>query len=183
MSPLSEPAQAELLRLARLCLEDLILRREEQLHRTELAELREARGTFVTLHSEGKLRGCIGVPMAAGPLFELVQKCAVSAATSDPRFPPVTKEELGGLSIEISVLSNLELVSGPEDFEIGVHGLLVSLEGRRGLLLPQVAVEHEWDKPTFLAQVCRKAGLPLSAWKRGARIERFSAQVFRERSS
>lgn len=180
MYPLTKPAQTELLRIARRCLEDLLLHGTNSVQESELAELSIPRGVFVTLRSRGKLRGCIGVPLAAVPLSKAVQNCAISAATADPRFTPVTGENLGNIEIEISVLSNLEPVERPEDIEIGTHGLLVTHQGRRGLLLPQVAVEHEWDRETFLAQVCRKAGLALDVWKEGAKIERFSAQVFGE---
>ncbi len=180
MFPLTKPAQTELLRIARHSLEELLLRGKKHPQAREFAELSEPRGVFVTLHSGGRLRGCIGVPSTTVPLCEAVQKCAISAATADPRFAPVKAEELGGLVIEISVLSHLEPVSRAEDIEIGTHGLLVTHQGRRGLLLPQVAEEHEWDRETFLQQVCRKAALPLNSWKEGAEIERFSAQVFHE---
>ena len=180
MFQLTELAQAELLKLSRNCLETHLKTGQRQIACPSLPELLEKRGAFVTLHSHGELRGCIGVPMAISPLYETAQNCAISAATVDPRFPPLTLSELAEVQIEISVLSPLQDVDALEEIEIGVHGLIVNHKGRRGLLLPQVATEHGWDREQFLRQVCRKAGLPMDAWKEGARIESFTALVFRE---
>jgi uncharacterized protein (TIGR00296 family) len=103
----------------------------------------------------------------------------MAAALHDPRFSPVSAKELSALRLEISVLSPLEDIA-PEQVEVGRHGLLVSRGGQRGLLLPQVAVEWEWDGEHFLAETCLKAGLPPDAWQHGARIQAFTAQVFKE---
>jgi AmmeMemoRadiSam system protein A len=97
----------------------------------------------------------------------------------DPRFPPVTEAEFGSLQVEISVLSPMFEIA-PGDVVVGRHGLMVSHEGRRGLLLPQVAPEWGWDRETLLAQTCRKAGLLPDMWKRGAKLEAFTAEVFGE---
>jgi AmmeMemoRadiSam system protein A len=114
-------------------------------------------------------------------LYRTVQRCAVSAACEDPRFPHVEEEELPSLSIEISVLTPVRRLQDPRLLEVGKHGLMISQRGKRGVLLPQVATEHEWDRETFLAQTCRKAGLPPSAWREPAcLIEVFSAEVFSE---
>jgi AmmeMemoRadiSam system protein A len=180
MFQLTELAQAELLKLCRNCLEAYLKTGQRRIERPSLPELLEKRGAFVTLHSHGELRGCIGVALAISPLYETAQNCAISAATIDPRFPPLTLSELAEVKIEISVLSLLKEVDALESIEIGVHGLMVNHEGRRGLLLPQVPAEHSWDREQFLRQVCRKAGLPVDAWKAGARIESFTAFVFRE---
>ncbi len=138
-------------------------------------------GAFVTLHAHGELRGCIGHIEADRPLPDVVASCAVSAASSDPRFPPLTTSELPALEIEISVLGPLELVHDIDEIEVGRHGLLVESGWRRGLLLPQVAPEWGWDAPTFVAQTCRKAGLAPDAWPdSGARLYRFEAEVFGE---
>jgi uncharacterized protein len=142
--------------------------------------LREKRGAFVTLHKDGKLRGCIGRIAAVTPLEETVREMARSAALDDPRFAPVAFEELEHLALEISVLSPMRELA-PEEVTVGRHGLLVSYDGRRGLLLPQVAVHWRWSREMFLAQTCMKAGLPPDAWLRGARIEGFTAEVFGER--
>jgi uncharacterized protein len=137
-------------------------------------------GAFVTLHSRGELRGCIGHIEPTDPIGRTVQQCAVAACSADPRFPPVTPAQLPHIDIEISLLGPLESIAGPPDIEIGRHGLVVQQGWARGLLLPQVAVEWRWDAETFLGQTCHKAGLPHDAWKRGAKIWRFDAEVFGE---
>lgn len=143
--------------------------------------LTEPRGAFVTLQKNGRLRGCIGYIEAVKPLIETVQEVAVKAALEDPRFPPVTADELNQVHVEISVLSPLEKVSDINTIEIGKHGLLLELAGRRGLLLPQVATEYGWDRVTFLENTAQKAGLPPDAWKHPAvQIYKFSAEIFGE---
>lgn len=137
---------------------------------------------FVTLHNHGDLRGCIGHVEADEPLGGVIARCAVSACSADPRFPPVDASELPHLDLELSLLGPLERIAGPGEIEIGRHGLVVEVGGRRGLLLPQVASEWRWDGETFLAHTCRKAGLSFGAWKSGARIWRFEAEVFGERA-
>ena len=181
MFPLSESAQSELLTLARNCLEEFLEHGRKTIKELDSRELLERRGVFVTLHTHGELRGCIGVPEPVSRLFQAAQECAMSAARADPRFPPMTAVELPDLQIEISVLSPLETVQDIDSIVIGVHGLLLNHQGRRGLLLPQVAVERGWDREQFLEQVCRKAHLPTTAWKEGAKIQRFSAFVFSEK--
>jgi len=141
--------------------------------------LNAPRGAFTTLHLEGKLRGCVGYIAAVKPLLQTVAEAAVSAAFHDPRFPPVTAEEAPHLQIEISVLSLPQPIR-PDEIVPGRHGLIVTQGSRRGLLLPQVAPEHGWDALTFLAQTCLKAGLPPDAWKTGATLEAFTAEVFGE---
>ncbi len=131
---------------------------------------------------EKELRGCVGYVLPSCPLYRAVAETARAAAFDDNRFPPVTIEEALALEIELSILSPARPIQADE-IEVGRHGLLISGHGRRGLLLPQVPVEHEWDRLTFLEQTCRKAGLPLDAWKQGATIEAFTAEVFGERNS
>lgn len=135
---------------------------------------------FVTLRLARALRGCIGLLEQERPLADLVARCAVAAATEDPRFPPVAPSELPAIDIEISVLGPCDAIDGPADVEIGRHGLLVEDERRCGLLLPQVAIEWGWDREAFVAHVCLKAGLPPDAWRNGARLYRFEAEVFAE---
>jgi AmmeMemoRadiSam system protein A len=137
-------------------------------------------GAFVTLHLRGILRGCIGHVEPSGPLIEVIARCAAGAATSDPRFPPVTASEVHELEIEISILGPLEAVTSLEEIEIGRHGLVVEKGWGRGLLLPQVASERKWTPATFVAETCHKAGLPRDAWKKGATVWRFEAEVFGE---
>jgi AmmeMemoRadiSam system protein A len=141
--------------------------------------LAEPRGAFTTLHLHGKLRGCIGYVFPVMPLVQTVAETASSAAFEDPRFVPVTDEEAPHLKIEISVLTVPKPIA-PGDVMIGVHGLIVGQHGRRGLLLPQVPLEWDWDRETFLSQTCLKAGLPPDAWQRGASIDAFTAEVFGE---
>ncbi len=139
--------------------------------------LAEERGAFTTLHLEGKLRGCIGYVLPVAPLFKTVAQTAVAAAFQDPRFEPVTEAEAELLHVEISVMSRLFTISADE-VEVGKHGLLITLGARRGLLLPQVPLEHGWDAETFLGETCRKASLPSDAWREGAQIEAFTAEIF-----
>ena len=137
-------------------------------------------GVFVSLHKGEALRGCIGHVEADRPLSRAIPTSAIAAASTDPRFDPVTSEEMPELQIELSILGFLERITGVDEIEIGRHGLLVERGWNRGLLLPQVAVEWGWDAESFLSQTCHKAGLPLDAWKAAAAIWRFEAEVFSE---
>ena len=141
--------------------------------------LAEARGAFTTLHLFGNLRGCIGYVLPVGSLYQTVAETARAAAFDDPRFQPITQDEAPNVKIQISVLSVPRPIR-PEQVEVGKHGLMVSAGMRRGLLLPQVAVEWDWDREAFLAQTCVKAGLRPDAWQRGAEIQAFTAEVFGE---
>jgi AmmeMemoRadiSam system protein A len=139
--------------------------------------LAQPRGAFTTIYHRGDLRGCVGYVLPVHPLFQTVAETARSAALEDTRFWPVTREELPELAVSLSILSPLKPIQ-PEEVEIGRHGLLVSLGSHRGLLLPQVPAEHGWDRITFLEHTCRKAGLPVNAWQKGAKLEAFTAEVF-----
>ena len=147
--------------------------------------LLEPRGVFTTLYLPGdlpgdlyrQLRGCVGYAAPVAPLYRAVAETARAAAFEDSRFLPVTKEEAPALEISLSVLSRLFPIH-PEAVEVGRHGLVISEGARRGLLLPQVPVEHAWDRETFLEQTCRKASLPLDAWRKAATLEAFTAEVF-----
>jgi AmmeMemoRadiSam system protein A len=141
--------------------------------------LPDASGVFVTLKRAGALRGCLGTLENRLGLAREIARCAADSACQDPRFPPVSRDELAHLRFEISVLGPLEAIEPrPDRFTIGVHGLVVEQGARRGLLLPQVATEWGWDATQFLRQTCYKAGLPLDAWQRGAAVYRFAAEVF-----
>jgi AmmeMemoRadiSam system protein A len=142
----------------------------------------ERRGAFSSLYLRGELRGCVGYVFPNCSLYRAVAETARAAAFDDNRFSPVTAEEAPHLGIELSILSRPQPIAA-EEVEVGRHGLLISLHGRRGLLLPQVPVEHTWDRVTFLEQTCRKAGLPLDAWRSGAIIEGFTAEVFGEKKT
>jgi AmmeMemoRadiSam system protein A len=143
------------------------------------AHLKEARGAFVTLHENRQLRGCIGMIAATTALDETVCRMAQAAALEDSRFQPVRADELDSLQVEISVLTPMFEIA-PENVVVGRHGLMISYGQQRGLLLPQVPGEWGWDRETFLAQTCRKAGLPMDQWKKGAKLEAFTAEVFAE---
>lgn len=148
-------------------------------------------GAFVTLRSRSKsspgqeedLRGCIGTMVGTQPLYLTIRDMAVEAATADPRFPAVRLAELGGLRIEISVLSPLEKAASADMIELGTHGVLVRRGFRSGVFLPQVADETGWSKEEFLSYLCsHKAGLPADAWKDPAtELYVFTATVFSER--
>ena len=179
MWQLSEAEQQELIRLARQALEESVRHRRLSKIEKPQGRLGDQCGAFVTLHKAGRLRGCIGYLEAARPLYQTVRECALAAALHDPRFSPVTPDELDSLRLEISVLSPLAEIR-PEQVDVGRHGLLISRGFQRGLLLPQVAVEWKWDRERFLAETCLKAGLPQDAWKHGATLQAFTAQVFSE---
>jgi AmmeMemoRadiSam system protein A len=141
------------------------------------AHLAEPRGAFTTLYYRGALRGCVGYVLPVTSLYRTVAETARGAAFDDSRFAPVTREEARELQVSLSVLSPPQPIQA-DQVEVGRHGLLISMGPFRGLLLPQVPVEHAWDRTTFLEQTCRKAGLPLNAWQTGAKIEAFTAEIF-----
>jgi uncharacterized protein len=141
--------------------------------------LAEPRGAFTTLHLWGRLRGCIGYVSPIDSLYKTIADTARAAAFDDPRFEPVTLAEVADLKVEISVLSLPQPIR-PDEVVIGKHGLIITHGNRRGLLLPQVPIEWEWDRDTFLAQTCLKAGLPPDTWQHGAELQGFTAEVFGE---
>lgn len=179
MSPLSDDDGHALLAIARRSLEDGVRGRGLPDLSGFSGALLEKAGAFVTLRHEGALRGCIGQVEAREPVVVTVAECSVAAALHDPRFLPVDPSELPHLSIEINVLAPPFDIR-PEEIEVGRHGLLVSSVFSRGLLLPEVAVEWNWDTERFLDETCRKAGLPSRAWRNDARIQAFTTQVFAE---
>lgn len=135
-------------------------------------------GAFVTLTHSGRLRGCIGVITGSGPLYRTVAAMAEAAAFADSRFSPVTAAELPHLTLSISIIGPVSPCPDLTGITIGRHGLIICKGSRRGLLLPQVAVEWRWDRETFLAQTCRKAGLLPDAWKQpDAQVFWFEAEV------
>jgi AmmeMemoRadiSam system protein A len=180
MPSLSENDRRSLLDLARRAIADAVSLQKTARGNPQSGVFVEKRGVFVTLHARGRLRGCIGVIEPVEPLAESIARCAAGAALHDPRFSPVRVEELPELRIEISLLSPLEPIL-PENIEIGKHGLLISQGSKRGLLLPQVAVEHKLAREQFFEETCRKAGLNASAWQEPeTRILGFTCEVFSE---
>ena len=176
---LDESQRKGLLGIARRALEGYVEAGKIPTEEGARGRLAAPGAAFVTLTKNRRLRGCIGYTEAVAPLFKVVQECAVAAATEDPRFPPVSPKELPFLCIEISVLTPLFPIL-PDEVEVGRHGLMVAQGRMRGLLLPQVPVEWGWDRETFLDQACVKAGLPPSAWRHGATLRAFTAEVFGE---
>jgi len=179
-SGLTEEEKQSLLQLARITLEKKLLGKKEPAPETpDSPVLKEKRGAFVSLHRRGMLRGCIGCIEGRKPLLGTIEEMARAAAFNDPRFPPLSAEELKDLDIEISVLTPLKEIHDINEIEIGVHGLFIERQHCCGLLLPQVATEWGWDRIKFLDETCRKAGLPSNSWKeKGTKIYIFSADVF-----
>ena len=177
---LNEDQQKTLLTLARQAIAFHLETGEKLKIEATDNSLTEERGVFVTLKVRNELRGCIGYPVAYKPLFETVIDAAVSAAAHDFRFQSLEKSELEETRVEISVLSPPRRIEDVTEIQVGEHGIIISKGGKRGLLLPQVPVEWDWDRETFLDHGCLKAGLDDKEWKKGATIEIFSAQVFSE---
>jgi AmmeMemoRadiSam system protein A len=142
---------------------------------------RVLRGVFVTLHKKGELRGCIGYIKGYKELVPSILEMSKAAAFDDPRFPSVKADEMKDIMIEISVLSEMTLVQSTEEIVIGRDGFYLNHRYGNGLLLPQVPVEWHWDLPTYLNQICYKAGLPIGSWKdENAKLYTFSAELFSE---
>ncbi|MDW5548696.1 TIGR00296 family protein [Methanosarcina sp.] len=146
----------------------------------------EKRGVFVTLTESGLLRGCIGHPFPDSRLEDAIMDSAISAATQDPRFHSVRKDELDEIVVEVTVLTQPEKINAPaeelpERIEIGKHGLIVKQGYCQGLLLPQVAPEYNMDSLEFLGHTCLKAGLSPDAWLKGAEVSCFEGQIFKEK--
>jgi AmmeMemoRadiSam system protein A len=177
---LDKNQQNFLLRLARQTIEHYLKSGKTPEVKIEEEYLKEKRGAFVTLKVNDQLRGCIGYPLPYKPLSETIIDVAISAATQDYRFTPLTYEELQETKIEISVLSLPELIKDVKEIEVGRHGIIVTKGPNKGLLLPQVPLEYDWDLETYLRHGCLKAGLDEDEWKRGVQIEVFEAQVFAE---
>jgi AmmeMemoRadiSam system protein A len=146
------------------------------------AELREARGVFVSLHERGRLRGCLGHIEADLPLVEAAATMAAAVTREDPRFPPVRPDELAGMEVEVSVLSPLRPIA-PDEVVPGRDGLMIRRGRCVGLLLPQVATEYRMDRRGFLEALCQKAMLPPGAWRdpaaelRGFTVQRTATTI------
>ena len=173
--------QQTLLAIARQAIIHGVQTGQEYIEPREEKALNQRNGCFVTIKQNGQLRGCIGNFQSELPLFKEVAQMAQASATKDPRFYPLKAIDLDNFKLEISVLSPLQKVEDIEEIEVGKHGIYIEKSFYRGVLLPQVALEHNWDRLTFLQQTCLKAGLPTDAWKADdADIYVFSAQVFGE---
>jgi len=182
MPSLSEADRRVALQLARSAVVEAVSNRKLPDVFSREGAFAERRGVFVTLHVRNRLQGCIGVIEAKEPLGEALIRCAASAALEDPRFSPMKPDQLAELRIEISLLSPMESIA-PEAVKVGHHGLFVRLHAQRGLLLPQVAIEHRLTREQFLEETCRKAGLPREAWRDPeAQLFGFTCEVFSENS-
>ncbi len=164
MRSLSDSDRQSLLRLARLAITEAVSRGQVLADVPTDGIFSEQRGVFVSLHVGNRLRGCVGVVEPEHPLGDSIVRCAAGAAMRDPRFPAMRSHELSHIQIEISLLSAPRPIR-PEEIEIGTHGLLILQGSRRGLLLPQVAVNHQLTAERFLAESCRKAELSPEAWR------------------
>jgi AmmeMemoRadiSam system protein B/AmmeMemoRadiSam system protein A len=177
---LTEEEQAAALRLARAAISSDLFGDKFGLPDDLPQALRDTGTCFVTLTIDGNLRGCIGEMEADGPLAESIVRNARSAAFGDWRFTPLTAPEFENVHVEISVLSPMRRVDGPEEIVIGTHGIWIEKGRHRAVYLPQVAPEQGWDRRTTLEHLCRKAGLKADAWQRGTTFKVFTAHVFGE---
>ena len=177
-NPLTEKEKKELLKLARRAVHTYITSGKRFRPQIANPKFETDRAVFVTVSKDGNLRGCIGHMQPIMPLYQSVIENAISASSSDPRFPPIQESELQSLDIEISILSSLRLLKNVSDIEIGRHGLVIQKGVNRGILLPQVASEHGWTRDEFLERICQKAGLPAHSWK-NAYLFTFTADVIK----
>jgi AmmeMemoRadiSam system protein A len=176
--------KAALLKLARNTLDEYLSDRTRPHYEPMSAAQQQPRATFVTLrHKQSHdLRGCRGEVFARYPLWESVQRVSILSATDDPRFRPMTHDELADMHIEISVLTPMRLARSPEEVIVGKHGVMIRKGGHGGLFLPQVPEEQGWDRDEYLSTLCwMKAGLPADAWRKpGTQLYIFEAEIFEE---
>ncbi len=178
---LSDEQKEKLLLFARLTIKKALFEGSEESFPDMSDEIfSEKYGMFVTITIDGELRGCIGYIEGIKPLREAIRDLAIQSAFKDPRFYPLNKEEFDKIKIEISILYPLEEVKDLNEIEVGKHGLVMERGYNRGLLLPQVATEYNWNREEFLNHTCRKAGMEPYCWENGAKIYKFEAEVFGE---
>ncbi|MCX6749009.1 MAG: AmmeMemoRadiSam system protein A [Candidatus Pacearchaeota archaeon] len=169
----------KLLKLARASIEEEFSSIKPEI--PERKQFKQARGVFVTLTRNKKLRGCIGIPYPEKAITQAIYEAAKSSAFSDPRFPSVKEEELKDIKIEISILTIPEDVNDISEIKVGRDGLICNYLGYAGLLLPQVATEYKMTRIQFLEALCNKAGLPRDNWQsKNFKIKKFSCQIFSE---
>ncbi len=183
-SELNSKEKEILLAIARQAIVQGVETGEEYIEPREEKHLNQRNGCFVTIKQSGRLRGCIGNFQSELPLFREVAQMALASSSQDPRFYPMKREDLNNFTLEISVLSPLQKIEEIAEIEVGTHGIYIEKGFHRGVLLPQVATEHNWDRDTFLQQTCMKAGLATNAWQaEDSDIYIFSAQIFGEENS
>ncbi len=178
---LSNSQKKDLLRYARMTIEQMLTGKEVE-GKPSLSDevFSQKQGLFVCLTIKGELRGCIGITEGIKSIREVIKEMSIEASFHDPRFPPITKNELKDISIEISILYPLEAVENFSEIVPGKHGLVMERGYQKGLLLPQVAVEHGWDREEFMNQTCRKAGMENFCWENDAKVYKFEAVIFNE---
>jgi len=181
-SPLDTTSQHQLLKIARSSIEYFLQHQKIPSYSSDLHELQEKRGVFVTLTKNSRLRGCIGHHESDLPLIELVPQMAVSAAFGDPRFAPLQVDELEEIQIKVSVyLTNVYKIDRIEEFQMGVHGIILHKQGRSATFLPEVPIEAGWESvEEEMTYLCQKAGLPSDGWKDGAEFWVYRTQIFAE---
>ncbi len=178
---LTDEEKLELLRIARQSITSVVNGRGLPEVEPKTENLKTPCGAFVTITINDNLRGCIGYVEPVKSLAEAVNEVAAKSALEDPRFPPVEPDEVDKLEIEISVLSPLKLIKSTDEIKVGEHGIMIKKGWRRGLLLPQVAIEHNLTKEEFLEHTCLKAGLHPDCWKeKDTEIYIFTAIIFKE---
>ncbi|NWF52860.1 MAG: AmmeMemoRadiSam system protein B [Nitrospirae bacterium] len=177
-SPYTNEEKKELINIAKKAITEYVINQKEPVIEVKNPKFKTDGAVFVTIKERGLLRGCIGHIQAIMPLYQSIIKNAVAACSSDPRFSPMTKEELKDMEIEISILSPFLRLNNIKNIQVGKHGLYISKGLHSGLLLPQVATEFGWNREEFLEQVCLKAGLPRDAWK-DAELYTFTAEIIR----
>ncbi len=177
---LNEEEKKELLLLARTSITNFLKKKKGYEYSPKSSRLLLEQGAFITLKKDGVLRGCVGFSSPVAPLYQTIIQAAIFAAFRDPRFEPVSAAELKSINIEISVLSPLQKINNPLHIEVGKHGLFISKGSQSGLLLPQVPVENNWSRLTFLEQACLKAGLAKNSWTSGADLYIFESIIFHE---
>lgn len=177
---LSESSKRKLLVIARATLEAVMSGHERPSHEIHDKKLEEAAGAFVTIRRKDSLRGCMGCFESKSSVYEVVQEMALAAALHDPRFPPLSRDELDEVSLEISVLSPLREIHSDQEITLGEHGILIQKEAHSGCFLPQVARETSWSREEFLGHCSRdKAGLGWDGWRK-ARLFVFTVEEFSE---
>lgn len=183
VAPLSKEQKRRLIGIARSAIEEIVHKGKVFKVTEKDQRLQEHEGAFVTIHRKEHLRGCIGHIIGDQPLYLTVRDMAVAAATEDPRFPTMSKEELVDMDVEISVLSKPRVTKDVNEIVLSVHGVIIGQGARRGLFLPQVATDTGWSREEFLSELCeQKAGLPRDCWKDPkTHIEIFTADVFGEK--
>ena len=177
-SPFTEGEKKELLTLARNAITEYVRNGKAPEIEIKNPKFKTDGAVFVTIKEKGSLRGCIGHIQAMMPLYKSIINNAIAACSSDPRFPPMTKDELKDMDIEISILSPFMPLKDVKNIQVGKHGLYIVKGMQSGLLLPQVPTEFGWSRDEFLEHLCTKAGLPKDAWK-DADLYTFTAEILR----